>query len=31
MKAGDKKQKKKKQYADFFLNKENANKFNFQT
>lgn len=30
MKAGDKK-KKKKQYADFFLNKENANKFNFQT
>lgn len=29
MKAGDK--KKKKQYADFFLNKENANKFYFQT
>lgn len=31
MKAGDKKKQTNKQYADFFLNKENANKFNFQT
>lgn len=31
MKAGDKKTKQNNNMQIFFLNKENANKFNFQT